>query len=99
MLKEKKLLEENDWIVECESPFEIRHKDGGSFASGLAASIVLDYYIHKRDNAFSEIDMNDCFGAGVNRGVSIARALIEKTDLDEEFPPYKEYMDKKYKEE
>ena len=37
-----KLLEDNDWVVECHSPFEIRHKDGGSFASGLAARIVLD---------------------------------------------------------
>lgn len=36
------LLENNDWIVECESPFEIRYKDGGAFASGLAAEIVLD---------------------------------------------------------
>lgn len=30
------------WIIECESPFEIRTKDG-SFASGEAAYIVLDY--------------------------------------------------------
>lgn len=37
-----KLLEDNDWVVECESPFEISHKDGGSFASGLAARIVLN---------------------------------------------------------
>lgn len=37
-----KLLEDNEWEVECHSPFEIRHKDGGAFASGLAAQIVLD---------------------------------------------------------
>lgn len=37
---EKKLLEEEGWAVECESPFEIRHADG-SFASGQAADIVL----------------------------------------------------------
>lgn len=37
-----KLLENDDWVVVCESPFEIRHKDGGAFASGCAAQIVLD---------------------------------------------------------
>ena len=38
--KKIEMLEENDWTVECESPFEIRHKDG-SFATGQAAEIVL----------------------------------------------------------
>lgn len=98
MHEDEELLKENGWDVECESPFEIRYEDGGAFASGLAADIVLDYYKHERDNAFSKKDMNDCFGAGVNRGVSIARAITEKIDLDEEFPPYKEHM-KRYDEE
>lgn len=35
------LLEKNDWIVECESPFEIRSKDGYSFARGQAAYMIL----------------------------------------------------------
>ena len=35
-----KLLEENGWEVECESPFEIRSKDGG-FASENAAYMIL----------------------------------------------------------
>jgi len=34
------LLERYGWIVECESPFEIRHEDG-SFATGQAATTVL----------------------------------------------------------
>ena len=38
--KDKKLLKAEGWEVECESPFEIRHKDG-SFASGQAAQMVL----------------------------------------------------------
>jgi flagellar basal body rod protein FlgG len=42
MNEEEQLLEENGWTVECESPLEIRHKDG-SFATGQAASIVLSY--------------------------------------------------------
>lgn len=100
MLKEdEELLEKDDWEVECESPFEIRQKDGGAFASGYAADIILNRLKYERDNGFSEQDMNDCFGAGVNRGVSIARAIVEKIDLDEEFPPYKEYMKIKFKEE
>ena len=88
-----KLLEENDWIVECESPFEIRYSDGGAFATGLAAQIVLDDLKHERDNAFTEQDMHDCFNAGINRGITIA-AIITKRDLGEDFPNYKEYMKK-----
>jgi len=85
------LLEKNGWDVECHSPFEIRFKDGGAFASGLAAQIVLDDLKHERDNAFSEQDMHDCFNAGVNRGVTIA-AIITRHDLGEEYPTYQEYM-------
>ena len=90
-----KLLEENDWIVECESPFEIRYSDGGAFATGLAAQIVLDDLKHERDNAFSEQDMSDCFHAGVNRGVGIAGALINRRIyfLDGT-QTYKEYIKK-----
>jgi len=89
-----KLLKDNDWIVECESPFEIKHEDGDAFASGLAAQIVLDNLKHEKNNAFSEQDMHDCFNAGINRGINIA-AIIMKRELDEEFPTYQEYM-KKY---
>ena len=38
----QQLLEEDGWTVECESPLEIRHDDG-SFASGNAALILMDY--------------------------------------------------------
>lgn len=41
------ILEENGWVVECESPFEIR-KDDVSFATGEAAHIIL-YYL-KEEN-------------------------------------------------
>jgi hypothetical protein len=37
-----KVLETNGWILECKSPFEIRHKDDGSMATGQAARIVYD---------------------------------------------------------
>jgi len=93
-----KLLEDNGWVVECESPFEICYKDGGAFASGHAAQIVLDDLQHEKDNAFSEQDMHDCFNAGVNRGITIA-SIITKRDLGEEFPSYQEYMKKFEKKE
>lgn len=36
-----KLLEDNGWVMECYSPFELRHEDG-SFATGKAADLVLE---------------------------------------------------------
>jgi len=36
-----KILEDAGWIVECESPFEIRHEETESFATNEAAWIVL----------------------------------------------------------
>jgi len=88
-----KLLEDNGWDVECHSPFEIRFQDGGAFATGLAAQIVLDDLKYERDNAFSEQDMKDCFSAGINRGVNIA-AMLRNIDLGETYPAYQEYMKK-----
>lgn len=40
--EDKVILEYLGWIVECESPFEIRHENG-SFASGQAADIVMSW--------------------------------------------------------
>jgi CspA family cold shock protein len=43
-LQDKKLLEADGWVVECDWPFEIRKTDGGEtvgFATGEAADIVL----------------------------------------------------------
>ncbi len=37
----KALLESNGWIIECESPFEIRHEESNSFATGQAVNIVI----------------------------------------------------------
>lgn len=39
--KDLQLLTDNGWTVECVSPFEIRNKEDGSFATGSAAWIVL----------------------------------------------------------
>lgn len=40
-MKDKEILEQNGWFIECQSPFEIRHIDG-DFATGQAARIVVD---------------------------------------------------------
>jgi hypothetical protein len=40
-MTDTELLEKYGWVVECESPFEIRHNDG-SFASIQGADCVLD---------------------------------------------------------
>ena len=41
MVIRDKILKKNGWVVECESPLEIRHTDG-SFASGIAAQYAID---------------------------------------------------------
>jgi len=40
--KDEELLEMYGWELECKSPFEIRHPESGSFATGIAARCVLD---------------------------------------------------------
>ena len=50
---DEKLLNDNGWVVECRSPFKIRTKDGGSFASGQGAWMVV--YGLKDDNQPSPI--------------------------------------------
>ena len=48
--KQIRLLEDADWIVECESPLEIRHTETGSFATGLAANMVIELLEINNDN-------------------------------------------------
>lgn len=40
--EDRKLLEDDGWVIDCESPFEISDKDGNR-ATGRAADYVLDY--------------------------------------------------------
>jgi hypothetical protein len=86
-----KLLEENGWVVECESPFEIRYEDGGAFASGCAADIVLYDLKHERNNAFSLKEMKNSFNAGMNRGVYIA-SLIMNRPIDNKYQTFNEFI-------
>ena len=45
------ILNRNGWVIECESPFEIRHSDG-SFASNQAANIVMEFL---RDDPYDKL--------------------------------------------
>lgn len=70
----EKLLEADGWEIECESPFEIRHIETGSFASGLAANVILGALVNEeireqkrivkaklrkdREVAYSEVAIN-----------------------------------------
>lgn len=40
-MKDESLLKAAGWTLECDSPFEVRHRDG-SFASGQAARLVME---------------------------------------------------------
>lgn len=60
MEEDEKLLERFDWEMECYSPFEIRSKDGCSFATGEAAQIILDRCREEaaeEDEEIKEIDI------------------------------------------
>jgi len=41
--KDEELLQSYGWVVECESPFEIRQEESGSFASGEGANCVFAF--------------------------------------------------------
>lgn len=54
----KDILEMEGWEIECESPFEIRDKDG-NFARGLAAKIVVDKFREDRRNRIGKEAMDE----------------------------------------
>ena len=43
--EEREALRDDGWELECESPLEIRHVESGSFATGYAAEIVIEYLL------------------------------------------------------
>ncbi len=45
--KIEKLLEDDGWIIECEFPLEIRHTESNSFATGIAAELVIDSLLNE----------------------------------------------------
>lgn len=57
------ILKRFGWTVECESPLEIRHKDG-SFASNQAAKIVIEDVLTEDKDAYEHLqdNMSDLIG-------------------------------------
>lgn len=51
----KEYLKDEGWTIECETPLEVHHEDGSS-ATGLGASIVVDYYRKEMDYISSFLD-------------------------------------------
>jgi len=50
MEENEKILEENWWIINCQSPFEISNEWFEARATGIRAEIVLEYYKNKSKN-------------------------------------------------
>jgi hypothetical protein len=58
-MNDTELLEKYGWVVECESPFEIRHEDG-SFASMQGADCVLESCkLEEKDENYYKILKNE----------------------------------------
>ena len=82
------IFEKNGWVVECESPFEIRHADG-SFASGYAAKII--------ELSYEEDDAYDTLYKAVCIFFREAIALPDDFESDEEAIEYiKRYASNTY---
>jgi hypothetical protein len=56
----QKYLEDNNWIVECESPLEVRHSEG-SFATNYAAQVLLNelHSQYKDENSITIEDADE----------------------------------------
>lgn len=98
-----KKLEEEGWIVECESPLEIRHDDSESFASGWAAEIVIDELTtespdHLRIEKLQRLTTG--YGKGwILRDSSTGRGMrLHETELEGATPCVREAIDN-YEEE
>lgn len=69
-------LEQNGWIVECESPLEIREEESGSFATGYAAKCVLESLRNEERENQKEFKLN-----------TRVRELMEEAFDTAEYPP------------
>ncbi len=76
-------LEENGWIVECESPLEIRDQETGSFATGYAAKCVLASLREeeKENQKQKEFKLNP-----------IVRQIMKEALETAEYPEYQQYI-------
>lgn len=77
--KDMDFLEANGWTVECESPLEIRENETGSFATGYAASCVLESLRNQAEQA-KDLELND----------KVQKAMEVAFDTAD-YPPTQEY--------
>lgn len=78
-----KVLSYYGWERECESPFEIRHTETGSFASGEAADIVCKNLLFSYNKDFYEFIK--FYKDNTSPGHAIAKMAIEEfadTEVD-----------------
>ncbi len=72
-------LESKGWVVECESPLEIREEDSGSFATGYAANLVLES-LRDEEKVEKKFNLNS----------SVAK-LMERAFDDADYPSDQQY--------
>lgn len=76
-----KLLEENGWEIECQSPFEIRHRDG-AFVTLYGIQYVIDGLRLEKNDFFGKLELiKDAYKAELIDGdkfISEVIKLIEK---------------------
>jgi len=91
----EEILKEDGWVVECESPFEIRHEDG-DFATGQAARMVVnqlreDKEAEDRSEVFSYLPLSEDLENEVTEFLKRASdiAKIVATDISTYGAPYK----------
>jgi hypothetical protein len=87
----EKILENEGWIVECESPLEISHEESNSISTGMAAELVIESIIenNKKNNKINAKDflikiMNDNNADGYEVSYGRTDGRIESYSMDKD---------------
>lgn len=86
--EEEKLLEENGWTVECESPLEMRHEDG-SLATGQAIHLITEYY--QTQEALKAVSVGQIMAELLCNDSAIGNAPFEPESKDEDAQNYDKF--------
>jgi len=91
-------LEAEGWVIECQSPLEIRNEEMEAFASNYAAELVLESLLNdhpdtQRINKLQSLTKG--YGKGwVLRESGYARGMrLHETELEEAVPDVREAID------
>ena len=83
-MTDEEILRQNGWIIECESPYEIRHSDG-SFAAGNAIKIIINSLRDdSHPNKTIQFRYKNWKGVESIRKVVPVEILFESTDYHKE---------------